>query len=340
MGCRAIGGPSLLCGLGSPCGHQARIWRSSVRVTGDSGAQDYREARGRNLWLKKCLSGSTRPSEKRRPPTTGVHSLAFRHPAGVRPERLLGHPRLKCTQRIPNGSGSQPYEGRPIAPSAPQRRQRGHGASQQRPCPSGREYGTVARQTGVGSALGGEPSQRRERRSESGAGGDARAVRHGLALVRGRQGHSLPGCPVCADPSSGGDRAYRRCRRSRRSRREHVDCRAACDAGVRSSSGRRRRAEEHDPGERPPASAFRLTAVSALPPMPLPSPLITRSPERLSGAAVFAGTRVPVQTLIDYLEDGESLATFLDDFPDVSREHAVAVLELARAALDAYAPAA
>ena len=74
--------------------------------------------------------------------------------------------------------------------------------------------------------------------------------------------------------------------------------------------------------------------------MPLPTPLITRSPARLSGAAVFAGTRVPVQTLIDYVEDGESLATFLDDFPDVSREHAVAILELARAALDAHAPAA
>lgn len=74
--------------------------------------------------------------------------------------------------------------------------------------------------------------------------------------------------------------------------------------------------------------------------MALPSPLITRSPERLSGAAVFAGTRVPVQTLIDYLEDGESLTTFLDDFPDVTREHAVAVLELARAALDAHVPAA
>lgn len=55
---------------------------------------------------------------------------------------------------------------------------------------------------------------------------------------------------------------------------------------------------------------------------------------------MFAGTRVPVQSLIDYLEEGESLATFLDDFPDVSREHAVAVLELARAALDAYTPAA
>lgn len=71
--------------------------------------------------------------------------------------------------------------------------------------------------------------------------------------------------------------------------------------------------------------------------MALPSPLITRSPERLSGAAVFAGTRVPVQTLIDYLEAGDPLGAFLTDFPDVSREHAVAVLELAKQALDAHA---
>ena len=74
--------------------------------------------------------------------------------------------------------------------------------------------------------------------------------------------------------------------------------------------------------------------------MPLPSPLITRSPARLSGAAVFAGTRVPVRTLIDYLEGGDPLDAFLDDFPDVTREHAIAVLELARAALDAHATAA
>lgn len=71
--------------------------------------------------------------------------------------------------------------------------------------------------------------------------------------------------------------------------------------------------------------------------MPVPSPLITRSPERLSGAAVFGGTRVPVQTLIDYLESGDPLDVFLTDFPDVSREHAVAVLELAKQALDAHA---
>ena len=55
--------------------------------------------------------------------------------------------------------------------------------------------------------------------------------------------------------------------------------------------------------------------------MAVPTPLITRSPERLSGAAVFAGTRVPVQTLIDYLEGGDPLDTFLTDFPDVTREH-------------------
>jgi uncharacterized protein (DUF433 family) len=47
----------------------------------------------------------------------------------------------------------------------------------------------------------------------------------------------------------------------------------------------------------------------------------------MSGAVVFAGTRVPVQALIDYLEEGSRLDDFLEDFPTVSREHAVAVLE-------------
>ena len=65
--------------------------------------------------------------------------------------------------------------------------------------------------------------------------------------------------------------------------------------------------------------------------------LITTSPDRLSGTPVFAGTRVPVQSLIDYLEAGDSLEAFLDDFPSVSREHAVAVLEVAKAALLATA---
>ena len=50
----------------------------------------------------------------------------------------------------------------------------------------------------------------------------------------------------------------------------------------------------------------------------------------MSGALCFAGTRVPVQTLFDYLEGKSSLEDFLDDFPTVSREVAVAVLEDAR----------
>jgi uncharacterized protein (DUF433 family) len=65
----------------------------------------------------------------------------------------------------------------------------------------------------------------------------------------------------------------------------------------------------------------------------VPNPLITSSPDRLGGTAVFAHTRVPVQTLIDYLEAGHPLDQFLEEFPSVSREHAVAVLELARTAL-------
>ncbi len=69
--------------------------------------------------------------------------------------------------------------------------------------------------------------------------------------------------------------------------------------------------------------------------MPLPDPLISASPDILSGAPVFSGTRVPVKTLFDYVEAGDPLADFLEDFPNVSREHAVAVLELAqRAAVD------
>jgi uncharacterized protein (DUF433 family) len=74
--------------------------------------------------------------------------------------------------------------------------------------------------------------------------------------------------------------------------------------------------------------------------MSVREPLITTSPDRVSGTPVFAGTRVPVQTLIDYLGGGDSLEAFLDDFPSVSREHAVAVLELAKSALLAKAVAA
>jgi uncharacterized protein (DUF433 family) len=55
-------------------------------------------------------------------------------------------------------------------------------------------------------------------------------------------------------------------------------------------------------------------------------------PEILGGEPVFAGTRVPVRNLIDYLEHGSSLDDFLADFPSVTREQAVSVLEMAREA--------
>lgn len=74
--------------------------------------------------------------------------------------------------------------------------------------------------------------------------------------------------------------------------------------------------------------------------MSIPDPLITTSPDRLGGTPVFAGSRVPVQTLVDYLEAGDSLDDFLTDFPSISREHAIAVLELAKSALLSKAVAA
>ncbi len=65
------------------------------------------------------------------------------------------------------------------------------------------------------------------------------------------------------------------------------------------------------------------------------SPAIHRDPEIQGGAPVFQGTRVPLRNLIDYLEAGDSLEVFLDDFPSVLREQAVAALEEAAAALEA-----
>lgn len=54
---------------------------------------------------------------------------------------------------------------------------------------------------------------------------------------------------------------------------------------------------------------------------------ITRDPEVMHGTPVFRGTRVPVQTLFDYIENGETLDAFLEGFPTISRELAVQVLE-------------
>ena len=63
-------------------------------------------------------------------------------------------------------------------------------------------------------------------------------------------------------------------------------------------------------------------------------------PEILGGTPVFVGTRVPVQNLIDYLEAGDTIDRFLDSFPSVSREQAIAALELVREALISSARAA
>jgi uncharacterized protein (DUF433 family) len=59
-------------------------------------------------------------------------------------------------------------------------------------------------------------------------------------------------------------------------------------------------------------------------------------PEILGGTPVFIGTRVPVQALIDYIEGGHPLADFLDDFPTVSREQAIAAIEQAKELLVAH----
>ncbi|MBV9109941.1 MAG: DUF433 domain-containing protein [Gemmatimonadetes bacterium] len=57
-------------------------------------------------------------------------------------------------------------------------------------------------------------------------------------------------------------------------------------------------------------------------------PVMSMHPEVMSGAPVFAGTRVPVRTLLDYIAAGDTLDSFLEDFPGVTREQAVRFLEM------------
>ena len=61
--------------------------------------------------------------------------------------------------------------------------------------------------------------------------------------------------------------------------------------------------------------------------------VIVKDPDVLGGAPVFRGTRVPFQALLDYLEGGQNLDEFIDDFPTVTREAAVSALELANSVL-------
>jgi uncharacterized protein (DUF433 family) len=64
--------------------------------------------------------------------------------------------------------------------------------------------------------------------------------------------------------------------------------------------------------------------------MPLPTLVVHSDPEVMGGTPVFVGTRVPAQSLFDYLEGGDTLDEFLRQFPTVKREQAVAALEQAR----------
>ena len=65
-----------------------------------------------------------------------------------------------------------------------------------------------------------------------------------------------------------------------------------------------------------------------------------RDPEIMGGELVFVGTRVPVYNLFDYLESGDSLDVFLDEFPSVTREQAIAALEIAKKAVQELAHSA
>ncbi len=67
------------------------------------------------------------------------------------------------------------------------------------------------------------------------------------------------------------------------------------------------------------------------------SSVVHCDPDILGGTPVFVGTRVPVRNLLDYLEAGDSLSEFLEDFPSVTRQQAVAALQLAKQMLVAHA---
>ena len=69
-----------------------------------------------------------------------------------------------------------------------------------------------------------------------------------------------------------------------------------------------------------------------------PASVVHSDPEILGGTPVFVGTRVPVRILFEYLEAGDSMAAFLDAFPSVKHEQAVAALELAREWLSGTSP--
>ena len=64
---------------------------------------------------------------------------------------------------------------------------------------------------------------------------------------------------------------------------------------------------------------------------PMKSAVVTSSPDVMGGTPVFAGTRVPIENLLDYLEGGESIEDFLEGFPSVSRDQVITFLEETKA---------
>lgn len=89
----------------------------------------------------------------------------------------------------------------------------------------------------------------------------------------------------------------------------------------------------------PPSSKSRAYTQAKDAAMPNTAKIVHSDPEILGGTPVFVGTRVPVKSLYDYLEAGDSLDEFLDSFPSVSREQAIAALELAREMTEAHVAA-
>ena len=71
--------------------------------------------------------------------------------------------------------------------------------------------------------------------------------------------------------------------------------------------------------------------------MPQPNPAVHSDPEVRGGELVFLGTRVPIRAMLDYLEGGDSLDVFLDEFPSVSRSQAIAALRQAEEELVSHA---
>lgn len=81
-------------------------------------------------------------------------------------------------------------------------------------------------------------------------------------------------------------------------------------------------------------------AASSTPTWGFDLPIIHRDPQIQGGVPIFAGTRVPLKNLFDSLEAGDTLDQFLDDYPLVTRDHALAALELALESAIQHAPAA